>query len=236
MKENATTKAAGGWLEEPRNRKRAIWLALALAILFALAVSWFVGRPMLRFVSDPAQFRDWVGRSGALGKLAFVGMMALQVIVAFIPGEPLELGAGYAFGAGEGTLLCLLGATLGTAVVFLLVRRFGLRLVELFFSREKLASLPLLQDTRRLYLFTFIAFFIPGTPKDLLTYVLGLTGMKFWICLLLTGVARIPSVISSTLGGDALGTRQYTFAAAVFAGTLLLSAIGLLVYRRFCRK
>lgn len=234
MKEKETV--AGGWLEQPRNRKLAGMLALALAILFSAAVFWFVGRPMLRFVSDPTLFRDWVGRSGAWGRLAFVGMMALQVLIAFIPGEPLELGAGYAFGAVEGTLLCLLGAALGTAVVFLLVRQFGLRLVELFFSKEKLQSLPLLRDTRRLYLLTFIAFFIPGTPKDLLTYVLGLTHMKFWPCLLLITVARIPSVITSTLGGDALGTQQYGFAIAVFAATLLLSGIGLLVYRRMCRK
>mgnify|MGYP000043083382 CR=1 FL=1 len=36
------------------------------------------------------------------GKLAMVGMMVLQVVVAVIPGEALEIGAGYAFGAGRG--------------------------------------------------------------------------------------------------------------------------------------
>lgn len=58
-----------------------------------------------------------------------------------IPGEPLEISGGYAFGAVRGSLLCLLGAFLGSVAVFALVRRFGRELVDIFFPREKLEKL-----------------------------------------------------------------------------------------------
>ena len=46
-------------------------------------------------------FRQWVDAHGFGGKMAMVGMMVLQVVVAVIPGEPLKSGAG-CFGAWEG--------------------------------------------------------------------------------------------------------------------------------------
>ena len=72
------------------------------------------------------------------------GMVVLQVVVAVIPGEPLEIAAGYAFGALEGTLLCMVGTWIGGLMVFLLVRRFGVRAVEIFFPLEKL---PIMMGT-----------------------------------------------------------------------------------------
>ena len=71
----------------------------------------------------------------------------LQVLVAVIPGEPLEISGGYAFGAVQGTVLCMLGAFLGGVVVFAFVRRFGRELVEVFFPKEKIESLRFLQSS-----------------------------------------------------------------------------------------
>ena len=96
-----------------KKRKQAVALiGLGLAIAMAVSIFWFVGRPMLEFVSQPEQFRAWVDSHGVWGRLAFLGMMMFQVFVAIIPGEPLEIGAGYAFGAVEGTLLCVLATSL----------------------------------------------------------------------------------------------------------------------------
>ena len=132
-------------------------------------------------------------------------MMVLQIFIAVIPGEPLKIGAGYAFSTLEGMLLCLLGAVIGSALVFGFVRRFGLRAVELFFPRKKIFSLSFLKDQERLNLWVFIVFFIPSTPKDILSYCIGLTRMRFSTWLAISGVARIPSVITSTIGATRLG-------------------------------
>lgn len=210
-------------------------LAVLIFLLFSAAVFWLVGRPMLAFVSEPERFRLWVESHGIWGRIAFVGMMVLQIIVAVIPGEPLEIGAGYAFGVWEGTALCLLGIVIGSAAIFLFVRAFGIKVVEIFFPEEQIRSVRFLQDTQKLNVLTFFIFLIPGTPKDLLSYVVGLTKMNFFTWLFISGIARIPSVITSTIGGDALGMQNYQFAVLVFAVTLGISLGGLLLYRKICR-
>lgn len=215
-----------------RQKKLAAWCVLAMAIVFSLLAARYIGVPMVRFVSDPQGFRDWVSAHGFGGKLIFIGMVVLQVIIALIPGEPLEIGAGYAFGALEGTLLCLIGITIGSVLVFLLVRRFGVQLVEVFFPVEKIRSLRFLREEKKRNRLIFLMFFIPGTPKDLLSYFVGLTEMKLSLWIAISLFARIPSVITSTLGGDALGSRQYLQAILVFAIAALLSAGGLYVYHR----
>ena len=110
------------------------------------------------------------------------------------------------------------------------------RLVEVFFPKEKLHSIRFLQSSpRRTFLF-LVVFMIPGTPKDLLCYFAGLTDMKFPVFLLICSLGRLPSLVTSTIGGDALGTQSYLFAAIVFAVTLLISGAGLLCYRWICKR
>ena len=72
---------------------------LIAALVFAGAVTVLVGKPMLQFVADPEQFRGWVDAHGIWSRVVFVGMVIFQVLIALIPGEPLEIGGGYAFGA-----------------------------------------------------------------------------------------------------------------------------------------
>lgn len=210
-------------------------MGIGIFVLFSAAVAWLIGKPLLQFVSEPDKFRQWVDSHGLLGPLAFLGMMLLQVFVAVIPGEPLEIGAGYAFGAVEGTILCILGAAIGSTLVFLFVRRFGVRAVEVFISREKIHSLRFLQNTRRVHLFLLVAFLLPGTPKDVLCYVAGLTTLKLGPFILISSICRLPSIVTSTIGGSALGSGQWGMAAIVFAATLVISAIGLWIYKRILR-
>ena len=218
------------------HKKKIYLFAIIVALIFIGAVGYLVGKPMVEFVREPERFRAWVDSSGFVSRVIFVGMVIFQLIIALIPGEPLEMGAGYAFGAWEGTILCIIGCVIGSALVFLFVRRFGVKLVEVFFPREKIRSLRFLQDSRRLNLLTFIVFFIPGTPKDLLSYFIGLTDMKLGTWLLITAVARIPSIVTSTVTGDALGLKNYQFALIAFGVTLALSLVGILVYRRLSAR
>lgn len=219
-----------------KQKKTISFCVIVTFILFCAAVGWFIGRPMIQFVSDPEKFRNWVNESGIWGRICFVLMVMFQVIVAFVPGEPLEIGAGYAFGTFEGTLLCIVGITLGSIIVFELVRKFGIKLVEVFFTFEKIKSAKFLQDEKKLALITFLMFFLPGTPKDLLTYVLGLSKVKRTDLLILAGVARLPSIITSTVGGSLLGTEKYLFAVIVFGITFLISAAGWIIYNRKTNK
>lgn len=216
-------------LNETHKKAIAI-IAFLVFFAFFVLVAVFLGRPLLSLVEDPEEFRIWVEEKGFLSKIIFVGMVALQVVVALIPGEPLEIGAGIAFGSLEGTILCLLGIALGSTVVFLLVKKFGIQLVEVFFPLEKIRNLKFLQNQKRVNTVFFFLMMIPGTPKDLISYFVGLTPMKLSQWLFLCMFTRIPSVVTSTVGGDALQGKEYVFAAILFAVTALISILGAYLY------
>ena len=224
--------------QEPSTRKskRKSLAAVLVFCLLSAAALVLIGPPMVEFFKNPQQVRDWVEQKGAWAQIGFIGMVAVQVIIALIPGEPLEIAAGYAFGAVEGTLLCLVGIALGSSIVFWFVRILGMKAVQPFFSREEIENLPLLRNQHRLEVFAFLLFFIPGTPKDVMTWAVGLTPIKFSHWLFICFVARLPSVVTSTVGGAALGTQDYLMAVYVFAATLCISLAGLFVYQRIEKK
>ena len=219
-----------------RQRKAAGIGGILFLVLLSALLYWRVGIPLVKLASEPERFRQWVEGFGPWGKAAYMGLVVLQIFAAVIPGEPLEIAGGYVFGAVEGTLLCLLADAVGSTLVFLLVRKFGVKLVYLFFSEEKVKSLRFLQSSPRQTLLFLIVFMVPGTPKDLLCWFGGLTDMKLPVLILIAALGRLPSVVTSAVGGDALGTRSYGFAAAVFAVTLLVSLGGLILYQKLQKR
>lgn len=116
-------------------------ILFALAVIFLFVVGYFIGKPMIALVSDPGQFQIWVEEKGFLGILAFIGMVMFQVFAAVIPGGPFQIGAGYAFGIWKGSLICDFATTMASVTIFLLVRKFGTKFIELFISKEKLVRL-----------------------------------------------------------------------------------------------
>ena len=208
---------------------------MALSLVLCAAACAAVGVPMVRLAREPEAFRLWVAGFGVWGRVIYVAAVAAQVVLAVIPGEPLELAGGYAFGAVEGTVLALLGIVLGSGAVYGLVRRFGRGAAAVFFSREQINSLEFLLASPKSRALSFLLMTVPGTPKDLLSYFAGLTGLGLWEWLGIVAVARIPSVIGSTCSGGAAGNGEYGLAALVIVLTALLSGAGLLYYRHVCK-
>lgn len=230
-----TTFLRGEHMFSEKKKKQLSIGLLLLALAVMGLITWLVGVPMVRFARQPEVFRAWVQAKGFWGQLLYVGMNFLQVVIALIPGEPLEIVAGYAFGAVEGTILCLIAATLGGVLAFLLVRKWGVRVLELFFPKEKIESLKFMQNTPKVRVVAFFLMFLPGTPKDLLSYFMGLTKIRLWEWVLISTVARIPSIVTSTVGGSALGGQKYTLAIWVFGITLAVSLLGGSIYTAYTR-
>lgn len=211
-----------------KNKKQTIksLIFLVVCIVFMLIVTWLVGKPLLKYSSNPEKFRSWIEGFGIWGRLVFIIMSVVQIIFAIIPGEPLEIAAGYAFGAIEGTILCVIASLVGGVIIFAFVRKFGKKIVEFFYPVEKINELKFLKDTKKLNLLAFFIFLLPGTPKDLFVYFLGLTKIDISAFLLTVSVGRLPSIITSTVGGNALGMQNYLFAIITFAITVVISLGG----------
>ena len=230
----STEKAAPTQAPPMKRSKASIILSIISAVFLGLTALgiWF----SREYLMDPALVREKIGEHYLLGAIAMVLISAVQVIVALIPGEFVEIAAGYCFGSWIGSLLCLFGIVLGSCTTILLVRYFGSRFVYAFYPREKIEALPIINDPPKRNMLTFILFVIPGTPKDLFTYAIGLTDMSIPLYVALTTAARFPSVILSTLSGDAVGTKDYTLAVVFVIVTAVVSGVGLLLYNMLLKR
>ena len=220
--------------EYSRRRKLLAGISAAVVAVLILLVTWLLWRWLASFSQEG--LRSYLQSFGAAGWLVFLVLQILQVFIALIPGELLESVAGFAFGPVVGTLLCFAGVAIASALVFLLTRKFGVKLVEVFVRREKIRQLRFLNTEKKRNMLIFLVFFIPGTPKDLLTYFVGLTEIKFGTFLVISLIARIPSVVSSTFGGHLLGEGRYTVAIVVYAATALVSLLGMLGYNAWVKR
>ena len=211
-----------------RKRKLLAGISAAVMVILLLLVTLILWRWLASFSQEG--LRDYIRSFGAAGWLVFLVLQILQVFIALIPGELLESAAGFVFGPIVGTLLCYAGIVIASSLVFALTRKFGIKLVEVFVSREEINQLRFLNTEKKRDLLIFLAFFIPGTPKDLLTYFVGLTEIKFRTFLAISLVARIPSVVTSTFGGHLLGVGDYISAIIVYAATAIVSILGMVGY------
>ncbi|MBP5177979.1 MAG: TVP38/TMEM64 family protein, partial [Lachnospiraceae bacterium] len=107
---------------------------------------------------------------------------------------------------------------------------------EIYFDKDKIENLKFLQSSQKKIVVFMILFIVPGTPKDLLCYYGGLTDISMPLLIFICTVCRFPSIITSTIGGNALGTGEYGFAIIVFAVTAVISAIGIYIYNRLSKK
>lgn len=223
--------------QQYRTRRRvfSILSLIAFAVIMAVASVYFAV-VLSPYIGDQEKFKLFLDDLGWKGRFALFALQCLQVIVALIPGEVIEFGAGYAYGAIEGTLICLAGIAVSSSLVFLLVKKLGTPMVELFISREKMEQLKFINDESKLKCLVFLLFFIPGTPKDALTYFVGLTKLSLPQFLMITLIARIPSIITSTICGELAVDEQYWLTIVVYAITGLVSGIGYLIYKAILKK
>ncbi len=218
-------------------RKRIIAvISLVTVIGLMCLVAYFA---VYRFFSGnkaAENFEAFIESYGWWGRFVALGIQFLQVFIAFIPGEFVEVGLGLAFGAVEGTVICMIGVALGSAAVFLLVKKWGIRVAELFVDSRKINSLKFINSEKKLNYTVFILFLIPGTPKDLLCYIVPLTRMKTAEFMIITMLARIPSIVSSTIGGNLFGEGKYLEGAILLLVTGFFSIAGLKIYDIIIRK
>lgn len=137
-------------------------------------------------------FVAWVQSKGALGFLAFLAVQILQVVVAIIPGEPIELMAGALYGTWGGLFVCELRLLLGSIAVYGFVKLAGAKSVP----EETLSKYKFLRDEAHVEFALFMLYFIPGTLKDMLLYIgpfMPVSAKRFFI---LATIARVRVAIN----------------------------------------
>lgn len=211
-------------------------ISIVVIVLLIFGLGYLIGKPLIMTLRNKESFRSWIEAQGALKYFIMMGMMILQIIIAVIPGGPIEVAAGYAFGPWMGTLVCMLGSVLGSALVFWLARRYGMKLVRIFVPEDKLDNIKLLQSKGKLNTALFIVFLVPGMPKDILTYLAGLTPVSMSNFLIITSIARLPAVLLSAMGGHNFGQRNFRAVGLIIAVGTVLGILLVYLYRLYTKR
>ncbi len=175
-------------------------------------------------------FKEQVNKLGFLGFLWLFGIQVVQILLAFIPGEPIEVLAGMCYGSVGGSIFTILSASIISTAIFFLVRKFGKKFIYHFFKEEqvnKMEKSKLFQNPKAIEKVLLILFLLPGTPKDLLAYIAGILPIRPLSFIFISTFARIPSVLSSTLVGENLLVGNFHISVLIYLITFLL--VGVLI-------
>lgn len=180
-------------------------------------------------------FKTNVQNSGVQGVLMIIGLMFAQIFFPILPGEPVELLAGMCFGTWGGLLVLYVGVFLMTLLIYFLVRKFGRDFICTFVSEEKISKIEnseIWNNPAKIRTLLFLSFFIPGLPKDIFVYIGGLLPINPVEFLLISTLARFPSIISSTIAGSNILYGNWSIILITYAITFLISGMLLLLLNK----
>lgn len=185
------------------------------------------------------EFKNKVEEWNFMGFLALFGLQVAQIFLFILPGEPIEILAGMCYGGVIGTIFILGSAAIISTGIFFAVRKFGKKFVYNFCDEEKVKKIEnskLFQNPRKVEKVMLILFLIPGTPKDLLVYISGLLPIKPLRFIIISNIARIPSVISSTLAGDNLVKGDWKMGIIIYLVIVIPVLIAIYIMNKFDKE
>lgn len=198
-------------------------------IIFSLTslVLIFAGLYWLFSYLGLADVQAAIERSGIWAPLVFVLAKASTIVIAPLSGSPLYPLAGALFGFWKGSLLLILGDTLGGTMAFFLSRAFGRRIAERMMGEEKQFLAEALRMMGTVKGFAIARFcFLPA--PEIVTYGAGLTRLPFLPFFIInTFFNAIPALIlayaGSLIGSDTWWLFPLIF--IVFGSVFTLGAI-----------
>lgn len=225
-------------LKKKLNKKKIAQAIFNLIVLliFLTVLSVFVVSTQSQFETSEDAVK-YIKSFGALGPIIVTSLIALEVVIAPIPGFIMPIASGYAFGAFFGAIYAYLGNVLGTAVAFILSRAFGRPLVERFIDKRKLRNYDCFFDDYGKY-GLWVVFLFPIFPADIISFVAGLSGIKWKDFMFIISIAYFPNMFLLTyFGAQIFESGLYSFSTFFSASILIIALlIGLLVFLHMKKK
>jgi len=222
-------------MSSPVKRSTILKILLAVAAIAAV-VALFHFLPVAVWLTS---FKAYVKSLGAVGYLLYALVYALCVIL-FIPASILTLGAGAIFGLAGGTIVVVVGATLGATGAFLLARTVLRRKVEsMTAGNAKFRALDraIAKEGGKIVLLVRLAVVFPFTYSN---YAFGLTGIRPLPYVLATLFGIIPATFAFVYIGAAAETAATSSVGkvklAVYIGGAVLALIASLFVGRVAAR
>jgi uncharacterized membrane protein YdjX (TVP38/TMEM64 family) len=205
-----------GWV-----RPVIILLVIAAGIVAARAL----GLGEVIRLENVARLKQWIEGYGALAPAIYVAGYILATVF-FVPGLPITVLGGVAFGPAWGTLYVWIGATIGLGLAFLVARYAVRSTVERWVrTSPRIARMDgqVAEHGWRIVMLTRV---VPIFPFNLQNYAYGITRIGFWPYLITSSICILPATVALTFAGGALsegrGDVKRTLGYLAIAGVLLV--------------
>ncbi len=221
-----------------RNTLKRILLFIlsSLGLFLSLYLVFRYRSELSLLYSSPYALRTYIKGWGIYGPLLFIGLQILQVIVFIIPGEITQLTGGYLFGFWFGLFYSLVGITLGSMFDFFVARVLGKPVVLKIFGKERVEKFIDLMESAQAKGVLLFLFILPGFPKDLLCYLVGLTRYGFFYFLLVSTLGRLPGLVISSYLGDAAALYAWKEASIALVIGGILFVLGIWARKKFLSR
>lgn len=204
------------------------WVRPVIALLLVAAgvvAARALGLGDLIRLENVARLKQWIEGYGALAPAVFI-VGYIVAVVFFVPGLPITVLGGVAFGPLWGTLYVWIAATIGAGLAFL-AARYGVRsTVERWVAgspRLRKMDGQVAEHGWRIVMLTRL---VPVFPFNLQNYAYGLTRIGFWPYAVTSSICMLPGTAAFTFAGGALsdgrGDVRRTLAYLAIAGVLLV--------------
>jgi len=193
------------------------WLVLTDAPAHQFLIRLYVDKRFLKHT-----LREW----GVLAPVIFIGLQALQVIIAPIPGDLTGILGGYLFGLWGGLFYSTIGLTVGSVAAFAVGRWLGARCVQKLVNPDIWRKMGFIVEAEGAIL-CFIIFLVPGLPKDVTCYIFGLSPMPFWVFAVVSTLGRFPGTWVLSAQGARTASGDYL---QVILLTAIVVAVALPLY------
>lgn len=215
---------------------KGILIIFVIAVIVLALIYIFPIVKELTTSEGQQQFKEKIDSLGFLGMAVLFGLQVAQIFLVLIPGEPIEILSGACYGTVGGFFFIAISSALISSMVILLVRKLGIKFVYAFCSKEridKIQNSKVFKNSQKIELIMFLLFLIPGTPKDLLVYIAALLPIKPLRFVAVSTLARIPSILSSTIAGDRLIAGNWQTSIIVYIITFVLVGISIFLIKKF---
>ena len=185
-----------------QTKKKTIIFTFIFIVLLSLLIVLY--KPLMYYLNNYEELKLFLKSKGKLALFIIYFLQILQVVIAFIPSDFINLSSGYILGPYIGFIISYLGLVSGTIIAFYISRLFGKEIVLKLVKEETLNKISNKVSSNMSVTNIFILSIIPFMPRDVLVYALGLTNIKPKKFLLPYLLARIPLVLILSITGDTL--------------------------------
>lgn len=146
---------------------------------------------------------------GIFAPLAFIVLQILQVVITPISHYSVGIAGGFLFGPFWGTFYNWIGRVIGHAIAFQLARKYGRKITHRFVEQKTLDKYDKYVSNKSFLL--FLMFALPLFPDDELSYLTGLSKMRFSAFMAASIFGHLGGSLALAYIGSGINTKDFLF-------------------------